>query len=108
MSIPEVAEALDIRLRDVRELISDKRLLATRLTGPLSVSSDQLVDEGGRWTLLGNLRGTLTLLSDSGFTEEESEAWLGREHAELGESPMVALRNGRHRAVRRVIAGLAF
>jgi len=108
MSLPEVAEALNIRLRDVRTLVSDQRLLATRPTGPLSISSDQLVDEDGTFTILGNLRGTLTVLFDAGFTEEEADEWLHREEPELGQTPMSALREGRHRAVRRIVAGLAF
>ena len=108
MSLPEVAEALNIRLRDVRTLISDQRLLATRPTGPLSVSSDQLIEEEGQLTVLGNLRGTLVLLSDSGFTADEADEWLHREDPELEETPMSALRGGRHRAVRRIIASTAF
>ncbi|MBM9433273.1 Rv2175c family DNA-binding protein [Flaviflexus equikiangi] len=108
LSIPEAAEALGIRLRDVRALISDRRLLATRRTGPLTVSSDQLIEVDGRYEVLGSLRGTLILLEDSGFSDSEAEEWLHRENPELGEAPIAALRSGKHRAVRRTIASLAF
>lgn len=108
MSLPEVAEALGIRLRDVRSLISDRRLLATRPAGPLVVTADQLVEAEGRWEVLGSLRGTLILLSDVGFSDDEAAEWLHREDAELGETPIAALRAGKHRAVRRIIASLAF
>ncbi|WP_230198309.1 Rv2175c family DNA-binding protein [Flaviflexus massiliensis] len=108
MSLPEVAVALNIRLRDVRTLISEHKLLATRPEGPLVVTSDQLVEEDGTWQVLGNLRGTLILLSDSGFSDDEAHEWLHREDAELGMTPMEALRQGKHRAVRRIASGLAY
>lgn len=108
LSLPEAAEALDIRLRDVRTLISDRRLIATRPTGPLSIASDQLIEEDGRYVVLGNLRGTLILLADSGFSDDEADEWLHREEPELGEAPISALRKGSHRAVRRAIASQAF
>ncbi|WP_182353416.1 Rv2175c family DNA-binding protein [Flaviflexus huanghaiensis] len=108
MSLPEVAEALGIRLRDVRTLISDRRLLATRPEGPLVITRDQLVESDGTWQVLGNLRGTLILLADAGFSDDEAHEWLHREEPELGETPMAALRSGKHRAVRRIASGLAF
>lgn len=108
MTLPEVAELLECRLRDVRAMIGDHRLLAVRRDGPLTVSADQFVREEGAWRPLGNLRGTLISLADAGFTDDEANAFLHRPEPELGEEPMAALRRGRHRAVRRVIAGLAF
>ncbi|AZN31007.1 DNA-binding protein [Flaviflexus salsibiostraticola] len=108
MSLPEVAEVLGIRLRDVRSLISDRRLLAVRPTGPLVITSDQLVEVDGAWEVLGNLRGTLILLTDAGFSDDEAHEWLHRVEPELGETPIEALRAGKHRAVRRIVASLAF
>lgn len=108
LSLPEVAEALNIRLRDVRTLISEHKLLATRPVGPLVVTSDQLIEEDGQWKVLGNLRGTLILLADSGFSDDEAHSWLHRVDAELGKTPMEALRNGEHRAVRRIASSLAY
>lgn len=108
LSLPETAELLDCRLRDVRAMLGDRRLLAVRREGPLVISSDQLTRTEDGYEPLGNLRGTLILLADSGFSDEEADAFLHREEPELGETPMAALHAGRHRAVRRVIAGLAF
>ncbi|MDO5724316.1 MAG: Rv2175c family DNA-binding protein [Flaviflexus sp.] len=108
LSLPETAELLDCRLRDVRTMLGDRRLLAVRHDGPLVISSDQLVRTGEGYDVLGNLRGTLMLLADSGFSDEEADAFLHRTEPELGETPIAALRAGRHRAVRRVVVGLAF
>lgn len=108
LSVPEVAELLDVRLRDVRTMIADRRLIAVRLDGPIVLPSDQLVEEDGQLVPLRSLRGTLTLLADAGYSDEEMYHWLYRDEPELGSTPMEALRSGGHRAVRRVIAGLAF
>ena len=108
MSLPEVADALNVRLRDVRTMISDRRLLATRPSGPLVVTSDQLVESDTGWEVLGNLRGTLVLLADSGFSDDEAHDWLHRFNDELEATPMDALHDGKHRAVRRVASALAY
>lgn len=108
LSIPEVAERLHVRLRDVRTMIADRKLVAVRIDGPVVVPGEQLVEQEGQWVPLGSLRGTLTLLADAGFSDEEACDWLYRNNEELGEIPMMALRHGRHREVRRIISGLAF
>lgn len=89
-------------------MIADRRLIAVRLDGPLVLPKDQFVEEDGVSVPLGNLRGTLTLLADAGYSDDEMYEWLYRVDEELGQTPMNALRAGGHRAVRRVIAGLAF
>ena len=110
LSLPEVAEVLDVRLRDVRTLISDRRLIAIRRgeNNALAVTGGQIVIKDGEPVPLPALRGTLILLADSGFSDDEAFAFLYREDPELGTTPMQALLDGKHHAVRRIVAGLAF
>ncbi|OCW61272.1 hypothetical protein CYK24_01535 [Trueperella bernardiae] len=108
LSVPEVGHRLGIRQQDVRTMLNDRRLLAVR-RGPnraLMISVDQIATKDGADVALPSLHGTLTMLADRGFDEEEAFAWLHTDESELGVAPIDALRAGHHRAVRRVILGL--
>ncbi len=103
ISIPEVAELLDVRLRDVRALIANNELLAVRRgeSNALAIHRDQLVIEDGQWRPLESLRGTVTALKDAGLNDDDAMAWLLASSDELDEIPLQALRAGRVHAVRR-------
>ncbi len=110
LSVPEIGHKLGIRQQDVRAMLKDHRLLAVR-RGPhhaLSISVDQIVSKDGAQVALPSLHGTLTMLVDKGYDDEEIFAWLYADNPELDTTPMQALRDGRHRAVRRVILGMGF
>lgn len=109
-SVPEIGHMLGIRQQSVRSMLSDKKLLAVR-RGPnhaLSISADQIVEKDGVHVALPSFNGTLTMLADRGYSDEEAHTWLYSQEPELGTTPMQALREGRHRAVRRVVVGLGF
>ncbi|KMY22871.1 Uncharacterised protein [Actinobaculum suis] len=110
LTLREVGEALNVSQREVRSMLRDLRLLATRRTedGDLMVDSRMLVEKDGAVIPLPSMRGTLTMLKDSGYNDAEAQGWLLREDLELGTTPMQALLDGKTHAVRRVIAGLAF
>ena len=57
---------------------------------------------------LKDLRGTLMLLADDGFTDDEAMEWMLGVNDLLGASPVDALRAGRKAEVRRVAQALAF
>ncbi len=57
---------------------------------------------------LWNAKGTLTLLADAGYSNNEMVAWLWRVDGELKERPIEALVGGRHHAVNRVAGSLGF
>ena len=57
---------------------------------------------------LKDLRGTLMLLADDGFTDDEAMEWMLVVNDLLGASPVDALRAGRKAEVRRVAQALAF
>jgi len=110
-SIPEVAAALGVRDRDVRSLISDRSLVAVRRDGRAPTVPAALVVQdpaSGHGVVVAGLRGTVTLLADSGLTDEEIVAWLFRDNDELGATPIEALLALRTHAVRRAAQTLAF
>lgn len=110
LSVPEVAELLGLRQRDVRSMLKDKRLLAVP-HGPnqaLGVPAETIVTDGEVRGPLPALRGTLTLLADAGLDVEQSYRWLFTPDDELGSTPMAALLERRTHAVRRAAQTLAF
>lgn len=107
-SVPEVAELLGIRLRDVRALLGDNALAGSRRgqeDGPFLIPGDFLLtaDDGAAAPgPVPSLRGTVTQLLDGGFSSEEAVEWLLTEQPELGTTPIAALRARRIHEVRRV------
>lgn len=102
LTIPDLTEILGLKVSQVRRLIEDRALLALRVDGVWRVPAD-FVDGTGP---LGDLRGTLVVLGDSGFTDEEAMHWLLEPENSLGTSPIAALRSGRKAEVRRVAQAL--
>jgi hypothetical protein len=111
-SVPEVAELLGLRQREVRAMLKDHRLLAVPYgeNAATSVPAEFLLvgDDEGAPGVLASLPGTLTLLADSGYDAEASFRWLFTPHDELGSTPVQALRERRTHAVRRAAQTLAF
>lgn len=101
--MPELVEILGVSPSRVRRLIEDRQLVAQRRDGVLSVPADFL--SGGE--PLTELRGTLMVLGDAGFTDDEAIEWLLSEDEALGAAPIDALRSGRKSEVRRVAQALA-
>lgn len=78
LPLPDVAERLGQDVGRVRRLVQEQRLLAVRRgeRNVLSVPAGFLVQAGDRWEVIPSLHGTLVLLSDAGFSDEEAVAWL--------------------------------
>lgn len=104
LTVPDLAERLGVSPSRVRRLIEDRHLLAMRRDGVLRVPADFLDDEGP----LPELRGTVILLNDSGYSDDDAMRWLLEEEDSLGVAPIDALLAGRKAEVRRVAQALAF
>lgn len=104
LTVPEVAELLGVPIGRVHRLIEDKYLIATRVDQVLKIPAEIIVDGEP----MAHLRGTMILLSDSGFSDDESFAWLYKISDELDCTPISALLAGRRAQVRRAIQSLAF
>lgn len=103
LTIPDLVELLGVGVSKVRRLIEDRQLLARRVDGVWQVP-DVFIRDGEP---LPELRGTLTLLADAGFSDDEAMNWLLEEEDLLGTSPIDALRTGRKAEVRRTAQALA-
>ncbi len=104
LTIPDLTEMLGLKVSQVRRLIEDRSLLASRIDGVWKVPAAFIVDGEP----MHELRGTLIVLGDSGFTDEEAMHWLLTREESLGVSPIAALQAGRKAEVRRVAQALGF
>jgi hypothetical protein len=103
LTIPDLTELLGLKVSQVRRLIEDRALLARRVDGVWRVPELFIRDTEP----LGELRGTIIVLSDSGFSDDEAMDWLLGYDDILGTTPVEALRAGRKAEVRRVAQALA-
>jgi hypothetical protein len=104
LTIPDLTEILGLKVSQVRRLIEDRSLLASRVDGVWKVPDLFIVDGEP----MHELRGTLLVLADSGFSDDEAMRWLLNEEDSLGASPIDALHGGRKAEVRRVAQALGF
>ncbi|WP_336604462.1 Rv2175c family DNA-binding protein [Rothia endophytica] len=106
LTIPDIAEMLDLKVTRVHNLISDRSLLAVRDPETNVRKVPALFMRENR--VLESLKGTLTVLDDSGFTDEEAIVWLYTEDDSLPGRPIDALINGRKTEIRRRASALAW
>ena len=104
LTIPDLTEILGLKVSQVRRLIEDRSLLASRIDGVWKVPKLFIVDGEP----MHELKGTLVVLADSGFSDEEAMHWLLTEEESLGVAPVAALLAGRKAEVRRVAQALGF
>ena len=104
LTVPDLVELLGLSPGKVHRLIEDRYLLAVRRNKVLVVP-EEFVRDGEP---LKDLRGTLMLLADDGFSDNEAMQWMLEVNDLLGVSPIAALRDGRKAEVRRVAQALAF
>ncbi|WP_175988039.1 Rv2175c family DNA-binding protein [Microbacterium tenebrionis] len=103
LTTPDLVEALGEPLGRVRRLIAEQHLVGSTRNGAFAVPGIFIVD--GR--PLASLRGTIIVLADAGFSDDEIIDWLLAEDEELGRTPIAALLDGHKSAVRRVARALA-
>lgn len=103
LRIDEVASRLGVSASRVRRLLEEHQLAACRTEDGLRIPEVFLDGPLPR----SDLRGTLILLSDNGFSADEQVAWLLETDDALGIAPIDALIAGRKAEVRRVAQALA-
>jgi hypothetical protein len=102
LTVPDLVDLLGLTPAKVRRLIEDRHLAATRRDGVLSVPALFLRDGEP----LTELRGTIILLSDLRFTDDEIVEWMLTPNDLLDTSPIEALLAGRKAEVRRIAQAL--
>lgn len=99
LNLPEVAQALDLPITRVHSLITERALVSVRIgeRNIRSVPEEFLVDGA----ILDSLKGTVVVLADSGYGDEDIIRWLYTEDESLPGRPIDALREGRKTEIRR-------
>ncbi|MBL3687261.1 DNA-binding protein [Leucobacter zeae] len=104
LTIPDLVERFQLPPGKLHRLIEDHHLAAVRIDGVVQVPAMFVQDDHP----LPPLRGTLLVLLDAGFSNDEAVSWLLSDNDELGERPIDSLVAGRKSAVRRATQSLAF
>lgn len=106
LSLPEVAQMMQLPITRVRQLLADAAFVALRRgVNNALYAPAQLFAEGAP---LAGLAGVLTVLTDGGFNAPECVGWLFTPEDSLGGTPVQALRAGRKTAVRRLAQASAW
>ncbi|WP_432562815.1 Rv2175c family DNA-binding protein [Kineococcus sp. SYSU DK003] len=106
LTVPDIAELTGQDQRVVRRWLQERELVAVR-RGERSVAmvpAGFVTAEGP----LNHLKGTLSVLGDSGYTDVEALAWLHTPDDTLPGTPIEALRANRKTEVRRRAQALSF
>jgi excisionase family DNA binding protein len=103
LTVPEAADLLGVGVNRVRQLVTDRQLLAVRRDGVLMVPADFVQD--GR--VLKGLSGVLTLLADARYGDDEALRWLYTDD-DIPGSPVQALVENRGTEVKRRAQALGF
>lgn len=106
LTLPDVSERLDLPITKVHSLLDERALVAVRITerNIRSVPAAFLVDGH----VLESLKGTVSVLADSGYNDEEMLRWLFTPDDSLPGRPIDALRSGHKKEIRRRAQALAW
>jgi hypothetical protein len=105
LPLPDVATRLGLPVTRVQQALRDRHLLALRRAGMLVVPAVFVTDDGA---VVKGLSGTITVLTDSGFTPNDIMRWLFTADDSLPGTPIDALRTNRGTEVKRRAQALAF
>ncbi|MET0735863.1 MAG: Rv2175c family DNA-binding protein [Microbacterium sp.] len=98
LSLPDLVEVLGEPLGRVRRFLDEFQLIGSRRDGTLRVPAVFIVDGHP----IASLRGTVFVLHDAGFSDDEAIDWLLSYEESIGMPPIEALIAGRKSEVRRV------
>ena len=104
LPLPDVAERLGVPITRVHQMLRDGQLLAVRRNGILIIPALFILDD----VIVKGLSGTITVLKDSGYSEDEILTWLFTADDSLPGTPVDALRGDRGREVKRRAQASAF
>lgn len=100
LAVPEIVERTGASLQEVRRWLQDRELIGLRrgANRAVMVPAAFVTDEGP----LPALRGTITVLADGGFSDEEIIRWMyAPDDSLIGGSAIASLLEGSKTEVRR-------
>lgn len=106
LPVPDVADRIGTDVGRVRRMLQDRQLVGLRRGEPrtLQIPEALLLEDQP----LQHLQGTLVVLADAGYSDEEALRWLFSPDDSLPGTPVEALREGRRTEVRRRAQALGF
>ncbi|MBW8480897.1 Rv2175c family DNA-binding protein [Actinomadura parmotrematis] len=104
LSLKEATERLGTKSGRTKQLLAERKLLAVRRDGAPAVPAAFIRDG----EVIKGLPGTLTLLADAGFDDQETLRWLFTPDDTLPGTPVQALAENRGTEVRRRAQAMAF
>jgi Rv2175c C-terminal domain of unknown function len=106
LTLPDLAERVGIDVSRARQLVRDREVLAVRRGANNVLMVPEAFVQDGR--VLKGLQGTLTLLADARYTDEEALRWLFTPDESLPGAPVEALVANRGTEVKRRAQALGF
>ena len=104
VSLADIAGRLDVPRTRVAQMIKQGELLGVREGQRWWIPADFIAEDA----VVKGLGGTITVLRDGGYTDDEVLRWLLSEDETLPGTPIAALRSDRGREVKRRAQALAF
>lgn len=106
LNLPDAADVLGLEVSQVRRLIDEGKLIDVRRgQPPVRYIPAEMLKDG---QVVKHLPGTITVLRDAGFSDEETLTWLFENDDTLPGRPIDHLRAGQRGEVRRRAQALAF
>lgn len=106
LPLPDVAQLLDVSITKVHGLLDERALAALRVGDRRIRSVPAAFLQDGH--VVESLKGTIIVLSDAGYSDEEVIIWLFTPDDSLRGRPIDALREGRKTEIRRRAQSLAW
>ncbi|XAS68958.1 Rv2175c family DNA-binding protein [Micrococcaceae bacterium Sec5.7] len=106
LPLPDVAQLLDVSITKVHGLIDERALAALRVGERRIRSVPAAFIQDGH--VVDSLKGTIVVLADAGYSDEELIVWLFTADESLRGRPVDALREGRKTEIRRRAQSLAW
>jgi hypothetical protein len=104
VTLPDVADKLDVSISKVNQMVRDGALLAVKRDGIRVVPAELVANS----TVLKHLPGVVTLLRDAGYNDEEALRWLYQPDDALDGNAARGLGGPRAREVKRRAQALGF
>ena len=106
LPLPDVAELLDVPITRVHSLIDERALAAVRVGERRIRSVPAAFIQDGQ--VVDSLKGTIVVLADAGYSDEDLIIWLFTADDSLRGRPIDALREVRKTEIRRRAQTLAW
>ncbi|MEJ1155278.1 Rv2175c family DNA-binding protein [Microbacterium marmarense] len=103
LTLPDMVELTGESLGRVKRYLDESNIVGTRRNDVFVVPSVFFVDSAP----LSSLRGTIIVLQDAGFSDDEVIDWLLSTEESMGRTPIEALTAGHKSEVRRIARTLA-